>query len=258
MLTTSFSLTTIPIFLSRIYSLAPSSLLCETTQDYQASLHFHSIQPSKMKFSITAAALALAGSVAAEPIHSYHRGGYHGYSGCLSQDKANQIVAEYAAIQAQVPSDLGSAKRTAQRLLAPGFTETSDSLNELIGIPVSLFLQFRFTTSANGAQQLGVTTFTDKKSYIQAVLTTTPAVIDTIRILVSGCNYITWQWSDSSAGSNVIKGFHLFETNNEGQITQAWLEFNSIAWYEDLGGNCAPAPAAAVSSAVPSPSSTPA
>ena len=81
-------------------------------------------------------------------------------------------------------------------------------------------------------------TFSNKKSYIAAVTNTTPATLNTYQVLVSNCNYITWYWNANPGSGTIVKGFHLFETNSALQITEAWLEFNSIAWNEDLGGSC--------------------
>lgn len=77
-----------------------------------------------MKLSFTSIATLLALSV------SFVDGA------CLSKAKANAIVSRYAAIQNHAASDLGGPKKTARQLIAPGYQETSDSLNELIGLPV--------------------------------------------------------------------------------------------------------------------------
>ena len=81
-----------------------------------------------MKFTLAAAA-ALVSAVVAAPAYSA--------GSCLSQSDAETIVNRYASIQSLTSSDLGGPKKTARKLLAPEFQETSDSLNELIGIPVS-------------------------------------------------------------------------------------------------------------------------
>ncbi len=55
---------------------------------------------------------------------------------CLSDSEADTIVARYAAVIAQQPSDLGSAVVTAKAIVAKNYTEQSDSANQQIGIPV--------------------------------------------------------------------------------------------------------------------------
>ena len=84
-----------------------------------------------MKFTTFAAAtLATLASALPSPQSSYS-------GACLTQSDADKLVAEYAAVQAHASSDLGGPWKTARAIIAPGFQETSDSLNELIGIPVS-------------------------------------------------------------------------------------------------------------------------
>ena len=60
-----------------------------------------------------------------------------GYGDCLSQAAAEKLVAEYAAVIAQQPSDLGGPVKTARAITAAGYSETSDSANIQLGIPVS-------------------------------------------------------------------------------------------------------------------------
>lgn len=83
-----------------------------------------------MKLSRATIALSLASSAVAFPGHR------RGYSGCLTQDTANTLVAEYAAIQAHASTSLGDTNATAAAIIATGYTEKSESLNSLIGLPV--------------------------------------------------------------------------------------------------------------------------
>ena len=53
--------------------------------------------------------------------------------------------------------------------------------------------------------QLGSVTFPEKEAYIQAVLGTTPADLETIKVLVSGCHYITWYWNAPNQGPNPVR-----------------------------------------------------
>ena len=87
-----------------------------------------------MKLSIFASALSLASVAVALPGGS--PGGYGG--SCISQSAAEKLVAEYSAVIAQQPSDLGGPAKTARLITAPGYSETSDSANFFIGIPVCL------------------------------------------------------------------------------------------------------------------------
>lgn len=74
--------------------------------------------------------------------------------------------------------------------------------------------------------------------YINGVLNAPPvAGVNTIQILVAGCDQILWQWVFTGIGSAQyeIKGFNLFALNSAGQIETVHLEFNSIAWGLDTG-----------------------
>ena len=84
-----------------------------------------------MKLLALLAPLALVASVTAlaTPKHGDH-------SGCLSQDQAESIVNQYISILSHTP-DVASANATAQALLDPNYTETSDSILSLEGQPVS-------------------------------------------------------------------------------------------------------------------------
>ncbi|KAK3724840.1 hypothetical protein LTR37_000888 [Vermiconidia calcicola] len=167
-----------------------------------------------MKFSIAAAVLSLTTATFALPQATYDG------DSCLSQADAETIVARYQAVQAHAASDIGGPRKTARKILAKDFQESSDSLNSLIGLP------------------LGTVTWETKADYIEDVLATDAAQLDTIQTLVSGCNYITWFWQAVNLGDFPVKGFHLFEINSKLKISEAWLEFNSIAWNQDLGGSC--------------------
>ena len=85
-----------------------------------------------MKFAIFASALSfLASSAVARPPYG------SGYENCISQSAAEKLVAEYSAVIAHQSSDLGGPAKTARLITAPGYTETSDSANFYLGIPVS-------------------------------------------------------------------------------------------------------------------------
>ena len=86
-----------------------------------------------MKFSIAAAVLSLTTATFALPQATYDG------DSCLSQADAETIVARYQAVQAHAASDIGGPRKTARKILAKDFQESSDSLNSLIGLPVSLF-----------------------------------------------------------------------------------------------------------------------
>ncbi|KIW37981.1 uncharacterized protein PV06_09958 [Exophiala oligosperma] len=140
------------------------------------------------------------------------------WQNCLTQSEAESIVDQYTSILSH--SDVTSANATAQALLDDNYTEISDSILSLEGQP------------------LGTATFVGKQVYIEGVLNA-PGVegINTLEVLVAGCNKILWYWLFTGIGSREyeVKGFNLFTITDVGQIVQVNLEFNSIAWGLDTG-----------------------
>lgn len=90
--------------------------------------------------------------------------------------------------------------------------------------------------------QLTTPPFVGKEYYISGIVNS-PAYtgIETI-LIVPACGYITWHWIYTAIGSAEyrIKGFHLFEVTESGQLASARLEFNSIAWGTDMGYTVTP------------------
>ena len=85
---------------------------------------------------------------------------------------------------------------------------------------------------------MGGVTFQGKQAYIAGVLNAPPVEgITTNEILVAGKNKILWYWTFYGIGSAQyeVKGFNLFTINENNQISQLNLEFNSIAWGLDTG-----------------------
>lgn len=93
-----------------------------------------------MKLSIQTLALSLLSAVSAAPVGD---GALipRQQTLCLipqvNQLQAQQLVARYAAVIAQKPSDLGSPTQTANLIVDSTYSEQSDSANIQIGIPVS-------------------------------------------------------------------------------------------------------------------------
>ena len=92
-----------------------------------------------MKLSIAAVALSMASAAFGRAMPQIEERADH----CVCRSEALDIVARYAALQNLTTSDLGDPTTTANQILADDFQETSDSLNELIGLPVSLCLSCR-------------------------------------------------------------------------------------------------------------------
>ncbi|EHY56004.1 hypothetical protein HRR83_006617 [Exophiala dermatitidis] len=140
------------------------------------------------------------------------------YSDCLSQGQAESIVNQYISILTH--TNVTAANATAQALLDENYTEISDSILSLEGLP------------------LGNATFVGKQEYINGVLSAQGVEgVNTLEILVAGCTKILWYWLFTGIGTGQyeVKGFNLFTLSDAGQIAQVNLEFNSIAWGLDTG-----------------------
>jgi len=85
--------------------------------------------------------------------------------------------------------------------------------------------------------QLDTPAFKGKSFYIEGIVDA-PAYTDIETFLiVPACGYITWHWAYNAIGSKKyrVKGFHLFQVTDAGQLKSARLEFNSVAWGADSG-----------------------
>jgi len=141
---------------------------------------------------------------------------------CLTDAQATNIVNQFASLLINPASP--DFVRTAIALLADDFTDTSDSIDILAGIP------------------LGVTTFPSKDAFIggQGQQPPIPS-LQTLDIFHS-CNKIAWRWLATGIGSGTfeVKGINAFTVNNPstGQIDAVYSEFNSAAWFRDIGVQC--------------------
>ncbi|KIV95000.1 hypothetical protein PV10_02709 [Exophiala mesophila] len=164
-----------------------------------------------MKFFGVIASLAMATTALAAP-------GWGDWSGGLTQRDAEDIVAKFSSILTH--ADIPTANKTAQALIAEGYTEISDSINILAGFPI------------------GGVTFNGKQSYINGVLYSPSLTgIENLKIAPAGNNLVIWYWKFTGIGSKQVpvRGFNLFEINKQKQITSLYVEFNSIAWGIDTG-----------------------
>ena len=125
-----------------------------------------------MRFATIVASLALtATAVIASPVESLKRS-YGGYE-CLCQNDAEKIVTEYIAILAHNSSDLGDANATAQALLDPNYSEISDSVLLLEGLPVYFQCSLSLSTITNKSSSVKSPSPV-KMSTLQAFLTLHP------------------------------------------------------------------------------------
>lgn len=131
---------------------------------------------------------------------------------CLSDSQAGQIVNAFESILTN--PNRQQANKTAQALIANNYQEISDSINSLAGFP------------------LGSVTFNGKTAFINGVVGA-PAIqgMSTLSIY-HDCTHITWRWLVTGLGSKAqeVKGINVMTINNQGQLIESDIEFNSIAW----------------------------
>ncbi|EHY56883.1 hypothetical protein HRR83_002037 [Exophiala dermatitidis] len=192
-----------------------------------------------MRFSnlFSATAIALASMATALPSSQHGNdnngngnGNGNGNSGqCIPYDTAVQVVNAFVSTLTAFNADV------ATNLLAPDFTDTSDSINFLAGIP------------------LGSVTFPSPAAYIAGQGAQPPIGIDILNIDAVTCQgVIVFRWV-ATVGLNVdpVKGISVLYTVKSGsnantvgpngyQLETLYSEFNSAAWVLDIGGTCAP------------------
>ncbi|KIW93701.1 uncharacterized protein Z519_05015 [Cladophialophora bantiana CBS 173.52] len=155
----------------------------------------------------------------------YGSGGHAGR--CVTQDQATKLVHDYAFFLAHAdPSQLQQANATAQKILAPDFTEQSDSINGFLGL------------------KPGDLTFSSKAGYINVVLSQPPIFgITDLQLVPFNCNQILWYWKFANPGNfnapmppQAVQGMNIFDVNDQGLIEHVNVEF-SVFYYVDLGFN---------------------
>jgi len=174
------------------------------------------------------AAVALATSVYATPIadaspDNWGRGGK-----CLGPNIAAGLVEGFGSLISAF------SNATAESLLAPDFTDTSDSIDFLAGVPE------------------GTVIFPSKEAFIIGQGEQPPIPFTVINIDAVTCNTVAFRWFVSIGPVNV-KGINIFVAKNSGnpslgvkgwQIETNYSEFDSGLWLEAIGGSCTPPPSA--------------
>lgn len=88
------------------------------------------------------------------------------------------------------------------------------------------------------SQLTGTAQTADKPEWIAGILGEPPTVgIDTIYVSPAGPYNVIWQWQFNQVAKATyrVRGFNRFVLNQQGQIEQLYLEFDSIAWGLDDG-----------------------
>jgi len=139
---------------------------------------------------------------------------------CLTNTTAAYLVNGFASLLTAYNNN------TANAILASGFTDTSDSINFLAGIP------------------LGSTTFPSKAAFEAGQGSQYPIGFSILSIDF-GCTFAAFRWVatvgeqiDPVKGINVLYASNLNGTSAGWQIASMYSEFNVGAWEVDIGKTC--------------------
>jgi hypothetical protein len=178
-----------------------------------------------VQLSSLLAALALTTTTFASPLASpsaWNEGRNH----CLTPNIASGLVSGFASLISAY------SNATAKSLLAPDFSDTSDSIDFLAGIPE------------------GVVTFPSKLAFELGQGAQPPIPFTVINIDAVTCNVVAFRWF-VTIGTVNIKGINIFTASYSGdkylgvrgwQIETNYSEFDSGLWLEAIGGTCTPPP----------------
>ncbi|KAK7978399.1 hypothetical protein PG996_004447 [Apiospora saccharicola] len=143
-----------------------------------------------------------------------------GYGKCLNPHAVDEITKNYA----KVIGDYSPA--LADRFLADGFTDTSDSINMLAGIP------------------LGSVTFKDKDAFKtgQSQLPKIPLVVKSVNAVT--CDTIVLRWTQIFGNpAKPVQGIsilvNVFEKGGW-KLKTLYTEFNSLTYFVNTGGSVTP------------------
>ncbi|KIX08206.1 uncharacterized protein Z518_02862 [Rhinocladiella mackenziei CBS 650.93] len=181
-----------------------------------------------MRFSSLLAPISLIGMASALPSLA-KRGGGGDEGKCIPYNTAVEIVDQFVSTLTNFDTNV------ATNLLAPSFTDTSDSINFLAGIP------------------LGSVTFPSPAAYIAGQGTQPPIGLDILNIDAVTCDgVIVFRWQ-AYVGIQVgpVKGITVLYAVQSGsdcdvvgptgyQLGKLYSEFNSAVWTLDIGGTCTP------------------
>ncbi|KEF63550.1 uncharacterized protein A1O9_01528 [Exophiala aquamarina CBS 119918] len=140
---------------------------------------------------------------------------------CLTSTTASDMVNGFASLLTAFDVNVANS------LLASDFTDTSDSINFLAGIP------------------LGSTTFPSKEAFIAGQGTQPPIGFTVLNIDAVTCDTIAFRWAATLGPQTPIKGINILNVSNLNgtstgwQIKSVFSEFNSGTWSQQVGGQCA-------------------
>jgi hypothetical protein len=177
-------------------------------------------------FSVLTLGISLIASAAALPGYGFpdlpelpgHPGKHDEKDKCLSKKDAKEIVAAYTRL-------IGDFSQEDVKYLADDFSDWSQSINTFV----------RPSPPFEGQ------TF-NKESFIAAQsnskLPKTPITVESQPIV--DCNQIAFVWSSTFGKGRPARGITILDTTKKGkqlQIKRIDVEFNSLTWAYNLGGN---------------------
>jgi len=137
---------------------------------------------------------------------------------CLSMNDATHLVNAFASLLTDFKVSV------ANKTLADDFTDTSDSINWLAGIP------------------LGSVTFPSKAAFIAGQGAEPSIGFEVLSIDAVTCDVIAYRWVASVASMEFpVKGISIIDAihcSGQWQVESVFTEFNSAAWVADIGGSC--------------------
>lgn len=145
-------------------------------------------------------------------------------SSCRPLEAGSHVVATLVDDYAQLIGNFTPA--LSDRFVADaGFTDTSDSINALAGLP------------------LGSTTFASKATFVanQASQAKIPLVVTSISAVT--CDSIVLRWTQTFGLADLpAAGISILDFVCEGggwKLKTLYTEFNSLVYFQDVGGSCA-------------------
>jgi hypothetical protein len=145
-------------------------------------------------------------------------------SSCLTGTQATYVVNSF--INFLENTDVGGTfdLALADVVLAPTFTDQSDSINFMIDV------------QNPGEVALGALTFASPQAfdYGQGQLQAPIPSVTTLN-LEYGCDFIVWRWVAKFGSGNPVQGINLMYTNAAGQLLTDYSEFDNAAWLANYG-----------------------
>lgn len=178
-----------------------------------------------VQLSSLLAALALATTTYASPVASASARKEE-RNHCLTASIASGLVSGFGSLISAY------SNATANSLLAPDFSDTSDSIDFLANLPE------------------GTVTFPSKLAFELGQGAQPPIPFTVINIDAVTCNVVAFRWFVTIGPVN-IKGINIFTAKYSGdeslgvegwQIETNYSEFDSGLWLEAIGGTCTPPP----------------